>query len=396
MSEINKHYLLSADDEEFRARLNAALDDAVRITKRNIAKFADGDVYPTTTYRGGCYGVIKNGGEGSDMWTESFWSGRLWLCYEETGDGEFRKLAEKNLDDFFVRLDKNINIDWHHDIGFLYTLSAVAPYRLTGNEFAKKTALTAAYLLSRRFRFKGEFIQSMADSIFPEYYRLIADTMMNIPLLFWASEVSGERKYRDYAVMHMNTAIKYILRENGGVYHHFLMDNKTGAPLHGLTLQGASDESYWSRAQAWVIYGLAVAYSYTHDESIIEPFFRAADFYVSHLPSDCIPYWDFIFTEGDEPRDSSAAAIAICGFMEMARHLPHDEKMQKYISVAKNTLLTLTGSEYAISFDSGEEGLLAHTTHDKPRDNFDLCTTYGDYYYMESLVRALRDWKMYW
>ena len=80
----------------------------------------------------------------------------------------------------------------------------------------------------------------------------------------------------------------------------------------------------------------------------------------------------------------------------MARHLPHDEKMQKYISVAKNTLHTLTGSDYAISFDSGEEGLLAHTAPDKPRDEYDLCSTYGDYFYMESLVRALRDWKMYW
>ncbi len=396
MSEIQRHYVLSADDEAFRLRLQNALQEAICITRRNLDKFASGDVYPSSNYIGDSYATIYNGGEGSDMWTESFWPGRLWLCYEETGEEAFRLLAEKNLDDFFNRMDKNINLDWHHDIGFLYTLSSVAPYKLTGNEFAKKTALTAAFLLTRRFRFKGEFIQSMADAIFPEYYRFIADTMMNLPLLFWATDVSGEPKYRDYAVMHMKTTIRYILRENGGVYHHFLMDNQTGEPLHGLTLQGAGDESYWSRAQAWVIYGFAIAYSYTHDESIIEPFFRAADFYISHLPDDCIPYWDFIYTEGDEPRDSSAAAIAVCGLLEMARHLPHDEKIKHYLDVAKKTLHTLTSADYAIPFSAGEEGLLAHTTPDKPRNEYDLCSTYGDYFYMESLVRALRDWKMYW
>ncbi len=397
MDNILENYYLAKNDSTFAGKIRTALKDAIDITRRNIPKFASGDVYPSTNYYGENYAKIRNGGEGSDMWTEGFWPGRLWLCYEETGEDAFRDLAEKNLKDFYRRLDRNINVDWTHDIGFLYTPSAVAPYKITGDEFARKTALEAAFVLSRRFRAKGEFIQSMGCELCKEYYRAIADTMMNLPLLFWAAEEANVPKYREYAEKHAKTTIKYLLRENGGVYHHFLFNNVDGEPLHGLTLQGAGDESYWSRAQAWVVYGFAIAYSYVKEDYLKDAFFRTCDFYISRLPKDYIPYWDFIFDDDDgEPKDSSAAAIWACGVMEMARHLPHEGKMNEYLQVLKKTMESLISDKYAIRFSANEEGLLAHTTPDKPRNEYDLCSAYGDYFYLEALVRASRNWKMYW
>lgn len=398
MEQSDNRYYLTKDDASLQFACKKALEDAVRITERNMEKYKSGEEYPIKYLEDNTYTKVKNAGPGTHVWTESFWTGMLWLCYEVTEKESFRLLAEKNLADFYNRVINNIEIDWHHDIGFLYTLAAVAPYKLTGNDFAKKTALLATDYLINRFRSKGEFIQSAGfENDEPSKYRFIADTMMNLPLLFWASEVTGEEKYRDAAIRHANTTRQYIIRSNGGVYHHYLMDQKTGAPLRGLTLQGSSDDSYWSRAQAWVIYGLAIEYSYTKSSESLEAFYHTLDFFIDHLPTDFIPYWDFIYNDGDdEPRDSSAGAIAVCGILEMAKHVAHDDKMTACISIAKKMLTSLTSKQYAISFDDNHEGLLKHTTPGKPQGLWDTCCIYGDYYYMEALVRATHNWNMYW
>lgn len=395
---INQHYILTENDTELKQKVENALDDATSIIRHNLSRYSSGTDYPCR-YHDGQYTMIKNGDPEGCFWTESFWPGQLWLAYEVTGEQEFRDLAEKNLLDFYRRVDLNHEIDWHHDLGFLYTLSSVAPYKLTGNKLGREAALMAAYSLSRRFRHRGSFIQSMGDDgdYMPQNYRFIIDTVMNLPLLFWATEETGDMRYKDKAMRHLKTAIKYIVREDGSTYHHFLMDQATGGPIRGLTLQGAGDESCWSRGQAWPIYGIPLAYGYTGDESLLNAFCRITDYFMEHLPSDYIPYWDFIYGEGsDEPRDSSASAIACCGIMEMARLVPHDTcNMEKYLDYAKKMLHSLIDN-YATKKDSGHEALLLHVTGSKPHNNYDSCSSYGDYFYLEALVRASRDWKAYW
>lgn len=396
MSEVNRNYVLSGDDAAFRADLEKALSDACTIVKRNLEKFGSGDVYPSG-YKNGKYKVVPNATP--NYWTESFWPGQLWLAYEATKDEAYREVADKNVLDFYRRVVLNDQIDWHHDIGFLYTLSSVAPYKLTGNKTAREAALIAAYSLSRRFRHRGSFIQSMGSdgNYEPINYRFIVDTMMNVPLLFWAAEETGDQTYKDKAIRHVRTTLKYIVREDGSTYHHFLMDHETGGPIRGLTLQGAHDESFWSRGQAWIIYGLAIAYDYTKDESLLSEFCRVTDFFIDHLPKDYVPFWDFIYNDGDdEPRDSSAAAIAACGIMEMARLVPHDTcNMEKYIDIARKMMRSLM-ENYRTTPDMNEEALLLHVTGSKPHGSADVSTAYGDYFYLESLVRATRVWERYW
>jgi len=389
-------YVLTDHYPELKKDLDKAIEIAAKITKRNLPKFGSGDVYPAA-HKDGKYTPIPNGDIRGHYWIEGFWTGQLWLCYEATGDEAFRELAEKNVDDFYNRVVENINIDWHHDTGFLYTPSCVAGYMLTGNQTAKKAAELAAYSLSRRFRAKGQFIQSMSAEFDEEFYRFIVDTMLNLPLLFWAAEEFGEESYRKKAIAHLNTTMKYAMREDGTTFHHVLMDNMTGEFKKGITWQGAGDNSCWSRGQAWVVYGLALAYAYTKDDSLIEPFCKVTDYFIEHLPKDNIPYWDFIFMDGDEPRDSSAAAVAVCGILEMAKHLPSDKNnMQRYIDSAVDMLKAMMSDTYAASYESGEEGLLLHSTSAKPQGEYDECLPYGDYYYLEALIRATRDWKSYW
>lgn len=392
-------YVLTNHYPELKKDIDCAIDTAVKIVKRNTQKYGTGDLYPAEPV-GGIYTVaVKQCDRRSHFWLEGFWPGQLWLTYELTKDEEIRKIADKYVDDFYKRVYENDNIDWHHDTGFLYTPSCVAGYKLTGNETAKKAAEIAAYSLSRRFRYKGNFIQSMLTELDEnrDFYKFIVDTMMNLPLLFWATEETGDPIYREKAIKHLETTIRYAMRDDGTTFHHVLMDNRTGEMIRGLTWQGASDDSCWSRGQAWVVYGLALAYAYTKDDSLIPHFCKVTDYFIDHLPADDVPYWDFIYSDGDsEPKDSSAAAVAVCGILEMAKHIPSTEYgMQRYIDKAKDMLISLI-KNYAASFENGDEGLILHGTVANPQGMSDSVTTFGDYFYLESLIRAKRDWKSYW
>ena len=391
-------YILSDNYDGLREEVEQAMSIATTRVKEMMGKYANGDLYPCE-YHNGHYGAAPNADVRSSYWEEGFWPGCLWLAYEETGDEAYREIADRHVDDFYKRVYENNNIDWHHDTGFLYIPSCVSAYKLTGNKTARKAALMAAYSLSRRFRYKGEFIQSMSDIFDDQYYKFIVDTMLNVPLLFWATEETGDEIYREKAIKHIKTTLKYAMREDGTTFHHVLMDKETGLMKEGQTLQGASDDSCWSRGQAWVVYGLALAYGYTKDKSILEPFVRATDYFMDHLPEDSIPFWDFNFTDGDdEPRDNSAAAIAACGIMEMAQHLPPDKcNMQKYLDKTVDMMRSMI-HKYSAKLGDGKEGLLYHCVGAKPQGMWEEgeCLTFGDYFYLEALTRALRDWKKYW
>ncbi|MBQ8816626.1 MAG: glycoside hydrolase family 88 protein [Lachnospiraceae bacterium] len=389
-------YVLVEHYPELKLMLSDAIKEATDILKRDMVKYASGDLYPAR-YANGKYVAVKNADPLCYYWEEGFWPGQLWLAYEATGDEAFRKLADKNVDDFYKRVDENNHIDWHHDLGFLYTPSCVSAYMLTGNETAKKAALMAAYSLSRRFRPRGQFIQSMSFELDEPNYKFIVDTMLNIPLLFWAAKETGEESYRQKALAHLNTTVKYAMREDGTTYHHFLMDEKTGGPIKGQTWQGDGDESCWSRGQAWVVYGLALGYGYTKDEKILGHFKKATDYVMNHMPEDFVPYWDFVYSDGsEEPRDSSAAAIIACGILEMAKHAPECDFMKGYLDKVAKMMRSMAVS-YANKLKNGTEGLLLHGTDAKPQgEGIDVPLSFGDYFYMESLIRATRDWKSYW
>lgn len=335
-------------------------------------------------------------------WTTGFWTGEIWLAYEFTGDERLKEAALIQCDSFYERITKGISIA-SHDMGFLYSLSCVAAYKLTGNEKAKEAALMAADNLTTMFREKGNFIQSINQPDNKLEYRMIVDTLLNLPILYWASEVTGDAKYRDIAVTHFRTTANVLLRTDGSVSQAARFDNETGAHLLNYTRQGYSDTSAWSRGQAWAVYGPAISYKYTSLQECKDMYAKTAPYFMEYLPEDMVAYFDLCFTEGDEwPRDSSAAAIAACGMLEMAKYL-EDEEAEYYVSSAKKIMKSLYDN-YMVRDFTKSNGLLLHGTYCCKTDfnamrtdlGKDECTSFGDYFFMEALLRLHKDWEMYW
>ena len=262
-----------------------------------------------------------------------------------------------------------------HDLGFLYSPSCVAAWKLTGDETAKETALMAADKLKGRFREKGQFIQAWGKLEEKGNYRLIVDCLLNLPLLYWASEVSGDASYAETAKAHIHTALKVLMRPDYSTYHTFYFDPETGEPLKGVTHQGYSADSVWARGQAWAIYGIALSYAYTGVQDYLSLFENVTDCFIRRLPQNLIPYWDLIFGDGSgEPRDSSASAIAVCGLLEMARHVP-EEKGQSYRKTVK-ILMKALYDHCGVKDFKMSDGLLLHGVYGK-KSPFNDCIDHG-------------------
>lgn len=372
----------------------AALDAACGILHGNLAEFTD--KFQSSNSEHNFYPPSDN-----VEWTTGFCTGEYWLAWEHTRDDAFKAAALRQVDSFLDRIERKIDVD-HHDMGFLYTPSCVAAYKLTGSETGRRAALLAADQLCSRFREKGQFIQAWGPNNAADNYRLIIDCLLNLPLLYWASEVTGDPHYRDIAVAHTRTSVQNLVRPDHSTYHTFFFDPETGAPLRGATRQGYRDGSAWARGQAWGVYGMALSYRYTGDEACIRLFRQVTDYFLEHLPADGVPYWDLEFTSGDEPRDSSASAIAACGMLEMAPHLPAEEAA-RYTAEARRLAAALVDT-CAVTDPAVSNGLLLHGVYARcspynpiPRDRgVDECNTWGDYFYMELLTRLTSDWHPYW
>jgi len=387
--ELLQKYIKISDFE-----LENARDNAIKIILGNLENFTD--YFPSSASKNNFYPRSKN-----VEWTTGFWTGEIWLAYECTKNPKLKKVGNYQVKSFLNRIEEKIDTD-NHDMGFLYSPSCVASYQLTGNETAQKAALLAADNLLERFQEKGEFFQAWGRLGDKDNYRLIIDCLLNMPLLFWASDVTGNPKYADRASRHIRTAMNYVIRPDYSTYHTYFFDVETGQPLRGVTVQGNRDGSAWARGQAWGIYGSALSYKRLRNPEYIETFKKLTDFFLSNLPSNLIPYWDFDFNDGsEEPRDSSASAIAICGILEMAKYMCKDDA-EYYVDMAKRLLKALV-DHCAVTDNSESNGLLLHGTYARSTENnpcnnsgVDECNTWGDYYYLEALIRLTTDWTSYW
>ena len=307
MSWIRKRELM-VKPEILPGEVEGALDQAAKLVIRNLPEFTE--YFPKAYSENGFYAATPN-----VDWTTGFWTGEVWLAYEHTGRGELLQAGRVQMDSFLERIESKREVETH-DLGFLYSPSCVAGYKLTGSEVGRKAALMAARELTGRFHEKGEFIQAWGPLGAPDNYRLIIDCLLNLPLLYWAAEETGEERYRQAAERHIHTALSHVIREDFSTWHTFFFDRETGAPDHGATCQGYRDGSAWARGQAWGVYGIAIGYRYTKRQEYIPMFEGVTDYFLSHLPEDLVPFWDLEFGDGDEqPRDSSSAAIAACGML---------------------------------------------------------------------------------
>lgn len=350
------------------------------------------DKFPYSATKNNKYDIIEN-----IEWTDGFWTGLLWLAYEYTGDNKYKVLADKNVASFKNRVDKDIELD-HHDLGFLYSLATVSGYKLTGSEEAKEASIKAANKLISRYQEKGEFIQAWGELGSKDHYRFIIDCLLNIPLLYWASDETGDTKYRDIANKHFVTSCNNVIRDDASAFHTFYMDNETGKPLRGVTRQGYSDDSAWARGQAWGIYGIPLNYRYTRNESCFNLYEGMTNYFLNRLPKDNVCYWDLIFNDGDpQSKDSSAAAIAVCGMHEMNKYLPEvDENKEVYKYAMHNILRSLIENYMNPDIDEGKPVLVHGVYSWHSGKGVDEGNIWGDYFFLEALMRFYKDWNLYW
>jgi unsaturated chondroitin disaccharide hydrolase len=320
---------------------------------------------------------------GNDNWLTGFWPGMLWLAYAATGDENLRDHAKACLPSFEERLEKRVHIN--HDLGFLFTLSARAQWQATGDRDARDLALRAARELVQRYRPQGRYVQAWGKVGDPEEGgRIIVDTMMNLPLLFWGSEQTRDPRYRQAAREHAETSLRHLVRPDGATYHTFFLDQETGEPIGPRTHQGYADDSLWARGQAWAIYGFALAAEWCGEPRFLEASRRAARRFVAELPPDGVPLWDLRLPE-DAPHypDSSAGAIAAGGMLRLAR-LDDEGEEGEFHSSARVILDSLVPRCFETRPEA--QGLLRHGTYNAHKgwgvDTYFIC---GDYFFLEAL-----------
>lgn len=387
--------------EFYQKALNAAI---IKVNK-NLEKFTD--KFPASSTVENIYelNMIGNardanpeGKEGLNIgWTTGFWTGILALVYEQTGDERYLKAMKTQVNSFIERI-KNKNDCNTHDLGFLYSLSCVAEYKLTGNEAAKSGALEAAKLLMTRYVKCAGILQAWGNMDDPnENGRMIIDCLMNLPLLYWASDITRDNSYKDAAYKHAQNSLNYIVRENGSTYHTYFFDNITGKARIGKTFQGHSDDSCWARGQAWGIYGFVLNYIYTKDERFLEMSKKLANYFLNRSPEDLVVYWDLNFNDGNaEPKDTSSSAIVVCGLLELAKHLPDGDEKQYYSNAAKKILKSLYDN-YSTQNHAKSNALLLHGVYFmKWNIGVDEANLWGDYFYLEALTRLTKNWNLYW
>jgi unsaturated chondroitin disaccharide hydrolase len=376
-----------------QARFKKAFDVCLLKTRNNIKRLADNPKsYALAT--DGNYFSSKEGFFEIGNWTSSFFTGMALLAWRETEDEYFLqqvlRLAPYYREKVFTRY-----MDTHHDLGFLYTLYSVALYKLTGDKTQREVGLRAAEVLSQRFNPAGNFIRAWGRMNTTEHDNMaIIDCLMNLPLLYWASQETSDKKFYDIAVRHADTTLKNFVRADDSVYHAYRFDLKTGKPLRGDTYGGCAVESHWARGAAWAVYGFALSYGYTRNPKYLETSLRLARKFIADLDREIVPLWDFRLPKGAKPiRDASAASVAICGLQELLKHHGED----KILSEAVLQLLSrLCSADY---LDSNEvcPGVQKYgMVGDGPGMAKNAYTSWGDYFLMEALSRQLGLGESWW
>ena len=267
-------------------------------------------------------------------WTSGFWGGIMWLLYLQTGNEKYRKRAigcSKRMQEALGDNENFYCLD-NHDLGFVYSLTSVAHYRLEKDEDAKIRGLHAATMLAGRFNPNGNFLRawSVNNRLGDEVtgYAII-DCMLNLPLLYWATELTNDPRYAAIAKLHADTAMKEFVKPDGSVYHIVNFDPYTGKVKDYPRGQGYASGSSWSRGQAWAIYGFMMSYIHTKDEKYLETAKGVADYIIANMKDFTIVPVDFM--QLDEPRiiDSSASATIACGMLELAKAMGEDGEKYK-------------------------------------------------------------------
>lgn len=364
------------DASQLIPKLHEGLTFAGRQVRGTIERHPD--FYPMYT-RGGRW---KHEGEAWTHWCDGFLPGILWLLYRHTGEAWYRKQAERYSRHLEPRQhDRNV-----HDLGFIFMSSYHHWYRLTRDSALRDVLIQAGRTMGLRFKRPGGYLCSF---IGPQ--SLFIDIMMNVGVIFFAARETQDQALHQVAMDHCLTTRRVLVRGDGSTAHEGIFDLATGEFLRQSTHQGYRGDSCWSRGLTWSLYGFGIAYRYARDRRFLETAELNADFYIEHTPHQGVPPWDY-----DAPKDphqqsdSSAAAIAASGLLDLAEFTTSRAKSRLYRDTAFRILDTLTGEEYLANRTPDWEGILKHGVyHIKKGLGVDESVMWGEYFFVEALTKAL-------
>ncbi len=325
-------------------------------------------------------------------WTNGFWGGMMWQLYHATKMPLYKDIAIENEE----KLDRNLMIadGLDHDNGFKWLPTSVAHYRLTHNEDSKNRGILAANNLAGRFNLAGSFIRAWNDSGDGNKAGwAIIDCMMNLPLLYWASDEINDPRFAHIANAHANTAMKYFVREDGSVNHIVEFNPSTGEFVKTYGGQGYAEGSTWTRGQSWALYGFTLSYLHTKNANYLETAQKAANYYIAHIPENGLIPVDFCQPADCTLEDSTSAAIAACGLLELEKFV-EDELKETYHNAAMKLLHAL--AEHRFNEDENVDNLLEKCTAAFHDENHEFSIIYGDYYFIEAIFKLTGEELFIW
>lgn len=329
--------------------------------------------------------------DGLNWWTNGFWGGMMWLMYQDTQDERYAEIAriseyrmEKCFEDYY---------GLHHDVGFMFQPTAVADYRLTGNPRSRKIAMHAANLLAGRFNPVGKFIRAWNGTETEIRGWAIIDCMMNLSLLYWASEESGDPRFRQIAMMHADTVMKNFIRPDGSVCHIVEFDPETGEMVKSHGGQGYQEGSSWTRGQGWAVYGFMISYIHTGKQEYLDTAKKVAHYCMANLSEDGIIPVDFRQPKEPAWEDSCGACVIAGGLLELSKYVPELEK-EMYLKAAVKILKAIDEKRADWSEDCDAIVQNCSAAYHNPQHHVTM--SYADYYFMEAAYKLKNTGILLW
>ena len=360
-------------------------------------EFAEKQVAATIERHPDFFPIYTRGGKWHhecEMWTDwtgGFFAGMMWQFFQRTGDAQWRQKAQHYSQLLEQRQwDRSV-----HDLGFIFLNTYLPWYEATGEERLHEILIQAGRTLAMRFQKKGQYLCSF---VAPE--SLFIDIMMNVPIIFYAANETGDNKTDDgdlmrVALAHCRTTRDKIVRPDGSTAHEGIFDPNTGEFLRQSTHQGLRGDSAWARGLAWSMYGFSKVYRLTHNAEFLEVAQRNAAYWLKHLPEDNVPYWDFD-ADLSKPlpwggqKDSSAGAIAASGLLDLAEQTSSPEEAQNYRATAIMMLDALVEPDYLASNVSDSEGILKHGVYHTAKNlGVYESVMWGEFFLVEALTKVV-------
>lgn len=358
-------------------KCDIALNFATKQVKNLIEKYPD--IYPEFTINGK-WSSNKNTWTN---WCEGFLPGQMWVLYNYTGDAWWREQAEK----YTLPLSSRKNDRNVHDLGFLFWSTYKRWFDLSCDESLNAILIEAGKTMSLRFNEKGKFLRSFLaeDSLF-------IDIMMNVGIIFYAAQQVGNQEWWDIAMQHCLTTRKYLVRGDGSISHEGVFDLETGEFLRHTTQQGWRNDSSWARGTAWALYGFGTAYEFTRDTRFMQTARLIANFYMEHTPGHGVPPNDWDEKDPPYPYESSAAAIAASGMLNLANLVTDPAAALAYRQYAYNIINTLTSPDFLANQTPGYEGILMHGIYHLNKGmGVDESVMWGEYFFLEAMNKVIND-----